>query len=29
LRVAVWEDDRKIVIAPDRPALGEMGQAGA
>ena len=26
LQVVVWEDDRKIVIAPDRPALGEMGQ---
>ena len=26
LRVVVWEDDRKIVIAADRPALGEMGQ---
>jgi hypothetical protein len=26
LRVVVWADDRKIVIAADRPALGEMGQ---
>jgi hypothetical protein len=25
LRVVVWEDDRKIVISPDRPALSEMG----
>jgi hypothetical protein len=29
MRVVVWENDRKIVIAPDRPSLGEMGQVGA
>jgi len=28
VQVVVWEDDCKLVIAPDRPALGEMGQLG-
>jgi hypothetical protein len=25
LRVVVWEDDRKIIISPDRPAVSQMG----